>query len=237
MARFYLPPEAWSGAPALTGEEARHLSQVLRKKAGDSITVFDGRGQRATATVMHVSRDHVSLTLGETIPSPQPSPAITLAQAIPKGKNMDVIIQKAVEMGVSAIQPLVTSNTVVQPGEGKASKWRRIALEACKQCGQDTIPEIAEPLSFDKWIKDLPPQCLKVIASLSPGAESLKKILREIQPPLTITYMVGPEGDLTADETQISISQGFIPASLGNIVLRVETAALFGIAAIRYEFQ
>ncbi|MGL5018965.1 MAG: RsmE family RNA methyltransferase, partial [Luteolibacter sp.] len=92
MARFYLPPEAWQESPALTGDEARHLSQVLRMKPGDSVVVFDGHGRRASAEVLSVSRDRVPLKLGEILPSRAPLPAITLAQAIPKGKNMDLIV-------------------------------------------------------------------------------------------------------------------------------------------------
>src|SRR5688572_30627932 len=124
MARFYLPPDAWEN-PALTGDEARHLSQVLRMKVGDPVIVFDGKGRRAAAEVLEVSRDRVPLKVGDFLPSVAPLPAITLAQAIPKGKNMDLIVQKSVELGIAAIQPLVTRYTIVQPGEGKAEKWRR----------------------------------------------------------------------------------------------------------------
>jgi 16S rRNA (uracil1498-N3)-methyltransferase len=237
MARFFLPPDAWGGSPALTGDEARHLSQVLRGKAGERITVFDGRGRRAPATVLGVSKDRIPLDLGEQVTHQQTGPAIILAQAIPKGKNMDFIVQKAVELGVSAIQPLVTGNTVVQPGDGKSEKWRRVALEACKQCGQDTLPEIAEPLPFDRWIA--PPSGdgdLRIIASLADGSQPLKDILHENTAPSSVTYLVGPEGDFTPQETRTAMEHGFLPASLGGIVLRVETATLCGLAVLRYEY-
>ncbi|MBX3742292.1 MAG: 16S rRNA (uracil(1498)-N(3))-methyltransferase [Akkermansiaceae bacterium] len=237
MARFFLPPDAWGGSPALTGDEARHLSQVLRGKAGERITVFDGRGRRAAATVLGVSKDRVPLELGEPVVSPNSGASIILAQAIPKGKNMDFIVQKAVELGVTAIQPLVTGNTVVQPGDGKSEKWRRVALEACKQCGQDTLPEIAEPLPFDRWIA--PPSGdgdLRIIASLATGSQPLKDILRGNETPRSVTYLVGPEGDFTPQETRTAMDHGFLPASLGGIVLRVETATLCGLAVLRYEF-
>lgn len=238
MPRFYLPPEAWTTGPALTGDEARHLSQVLRTRAGETITVFDGLGRRANAKVLQVSRDRVPLELGEVLPPKVLKPRITLAQAIPKGKNMDLIVQKAVELGVSAIQPLVTANTIVQPGEGKSEKWRRVALEACKQCGQDTLPTVADPLPFGRWISAAAGSSdLKLFASLASGAQSFKKILRGNPAAESITFLVGPEGDFTAEETQCAIDQQFIPISLGDIVLRVETASIFGIAAMRYEFQ
>jgi 16S rRNA (uracil1498-N3)-methyltransferase len=238
MARFYLPPSAWLIEPTLSGDEARHLSQVLRIKPGDSVIVFDGHGRRASAEVLSVSRDRVPLKLGEILPSQAPLPAITLAQAIPKGKNMDLIVQKSVELGIAAIQPLVTRYTVVQPGDGKSEKWRRNALEACKQCGQDTLPEIAEPLAFDRWIAtqaDAPG--LKLIASLAPGARPFRSVLRDHPGTTQATLLVGPEGDFSAEETTAALAAGFMPISLGSIVLRVETATLFCLSALRYEFD
>lgn len=238
MARFYLPPEAWAADPALGGDEARHAAQVLRMKAGDEIVVFDGQGRRAAAEILSISRDRVALKLGEILPSRPPLPAITLAQAIPKGKNMDLIVQKSVELGIAAIQPLVTRFTVVQPGEAKAEKWRRNALEACKQCGQDTLPEIADPLTFDRWIESLPlAPGLKLIASLTSDATPLRKILRDHPETTHAILLVGPEGDFSAAETSAAIAAGFLPISLGSIVLRVETASLFALSALRYEFD
>ncbi len=238
MARFYLPPESWLVDPALTGDEARHLSQVLRTKAGETITVFDGCGRRAAAEVLSVSRDRVLLRIGEILLSKSPWPAITLAQAIPKGKNMDLIVQKSVELGVAAIQPLVTRYTVVQPGDGKSEKWRRNALEACKQCGQDTLPEIGEPLPFGRWISTQPDMPgLKLIASLAPGAQPLRKTLLQHPGTAVVTMLVGPEGDFSAEETTAALAAGFLPVSLGSIVLRVETATFFCISALRYQFE
>jgi 16S rRNA (uracil1498-N3)-methyltransferase len=161
-----------------------------------------------------------------------------LAQAIPKGKNMDFIVQKSVELGIAAIQPLVTRYTVVQPGDGKSEKWRRNALEACKQCGQDTLPEIAEPLTFDRWIgNQLKVPGLKIIASLAPGARPFRNVLRDHPATTAATLLVGPEGDFSAEETTAALAAGFIPVSLGSIVLRVETATLYCLSALRYEFD
>jgi 16S rRNA (uracil1498-N3)-methyltransferase len=241
MPRFHLPPAVWQTG-LLEGDEARHLSQVLRIKPGETITVFDGLGRRAEAEVLTVSRDQASLKLGESHTLPAPLPAITLAQAIPKGRNMDLIVQKAVELGIAAIQPLVTKNTVVQPGEGKSDKWRRNALEACKQCGQDTLPKIADPLPFDRWIASgagiLPAaHHLKIIASLASGAKPVRDVLRAHPGTNTATLLVGPEGDFTSEETTAALAAGFLPVSLGDIVLRVETATLFCLSALRYEFS
>lgn len=238
MARFYLPSAAWLSEPALTGDEARHLTQVLRMRTGDAVTVFDGRGRRASAEILSVSRDRVTLRLGEITVSRAPLPAITLAQAIPKGKNMDLIVQKSVELGIAAIQPLVTRHTVVQPGDGKSEKWRRNALEACKQCGQDTLPEIAEPIAFEKWIAErTETPGLKLIASLAPGARPFREILKNHPETTQAILLIGPEGDFSNEETNAAIQAGFQPISLGSIVLRVETATLFCLSALRYEFD
>lgn len=239
MARFYLAPDSWHEQPTLVGDEARHLSQVLRMKVGETLVVFDGLGRQANAEIITLSRDRVALKLGEVSATQLPQPHITLAQAIPKGKNMDLIVQKSVELGVAAIQPLVTRYTVVQPGDGKSEKWRRNALEACKQCGQDRLPDIAEPLAYDRWLKlQMDAPGLKLIASLADGARPLREILRS-RPTVAaeVTMLVGPEGDFSAGETAAALAAGFLPVSLGRIVLRVETATLFCISALRYELD
>lgn len=237
MARFFLPAAEWAEQPALTGDEARHLAQVLRMKVGERIVVFDGAGHRAAAEILSISRERVGLQLGEISVSLAPLPRITLAQAIPKGKNMDLIVQKAVELGIAKIQPLVTRFTVVQPGDGKAEKWQRNALEACKQCGQDALPEVAEPLAFSHWIETQAQQPgLKLIASLAPGARGLRTILHEHPDTTEATWLVGPEGDFSPEETAAALAAGFLPVSLGAIVLRVETATLHGLSALRYEY-
>lgn len=207
-------------------------------KPGETITVFDGHGRRAPAEILTVTRDHVPLKLGEPESPAPPLPAITLGQAIPKGKNMDLIVQKAVELGIAVIQPLVTRHTIVQPGDGKSEKWRRNALEACKQCGQDTLPEIADAMDFDRWIvTQAASPALKLIASLAPGARPLREILRTHPATHQATLLVGPEGDFSNNETAAALAAGFLPVSLGTIVLRVETATLFCLSALRYEFD
>ena len=243
MPRFFLPPAAWlatSAPPALTGDEARHLAQVLRSQRGASITVFDGEGRRAEATVLEVTRSRVTLTLGEVLPRAPLVPALTLAQAIPKGKTMDLIVQKAVELGLAAIHPLVTRHTIVHPGEGKAENWRRTALEACKQCGQDLLPDIPEALAFEPWIAaqsaSVATSELKLIASLAAAARPLRHVLQEHPGTARATLLVGPEGDFAADETSAALAAGFLPVSLGPIILRVETASIFCLSALRYEF-
>lgn len=204
------------------------------------VTVFDGTGRSAQARVLSTSRDSVSLKLVESVRKTAIRPAITLAQAIPKQKNMEWIVQKAVELGVAEIQPLVTAHTIVHPRESKADKWRRNALEACKQCGQDTLPIIHDPMPFDTWLATRGQESeasLNIIASLAPGALPMRTILQSHEPPATATLLIGPEGDFTAEETAAACSAGFHPASLGSMVLRVETAALYCLAVLRCHYD
>jgi len=238
--RFFLPPHAWSTDPALIGEEAKHCALVLRSSPGDIVEVFDGTGRCTRAKLLSVTKSRVALGL-EVCPSvPQVlAPQITLFQAIPKGKTMDLIVQKAVELGVAIIQPVLTRHTVVrlEPEEAqrKAEKWQRVALEACKQCGQNTLPEVRLPLPLHEALATASPASIRVLASLAPGARPLRDLLRG-ESPQSVDVLVGPEGDFSAEETAAALAAGFLAATLGSIVLRAETAAFFALGALRYEF-
>jgi len=238
MARFFLPPDAWGEEALLEGDEARHLGQVLRTGEGEQVRVFDGCGRSADAEILEVAKKAVRLHLKEARQAEAPRPSVVLAQAIPKGKTMDLIVQKAVELGVAEIQPLVTRHTVARPEARKAQKWQRVAMEACKQCGQDWLPEVREPCEYSAWLGDRQPVEgeLALIASLGEGARPIREVLREAGSPGRVVVLVGPEGDFCENETQSAVEDGFRPLSLGPLVLRVETASLCCLAGIRYEF-
>ena len=236
MHRAYLPPASWTENACLEGDEAKHLAQVLRVSSGDSVTVFDGLGNYAEASILSVSKQRIDLILGLAESKPAPLPEITLAQAIPKGKNMDWIVRKSVELGVSKIQPLLTRHTVVAPGDRKAEKWRRTALEACKQCACFTLPDIAEPLDFNPWIESTHPSELNIIASLAEDPRNFRETLATRPELESVTLLIGPEGDFSSQEIAAALSAGFVPVTFGDLVLRVETAALFGLSAIRHQY-
>ena len=236
MPRAYLPPSSWTETPFLEGDEAKHLSQVLRIQPGAVVTVFDGLGNYAQARVLSVSKQRVDLMLELAESAPTSLPDITLVQAIPKGKNMDWIVQKAVELGVSRIQPLVTRHTIVSPGGDKAEKWRRTALEACKQCGQFTIPIIEDPLPFAEWLANRPSADLEVIASLADNPRNFRETLRLLPDLESITLAIGPEGDFSPEEMTAALAAGFVPVTLGDLVLRVETATMYCLSAIRFHY-
>jgi 16S rRNA (uracil1498-N3)-methyltransferase len=239
MDRFFLPPENWPEAE-LRGEEAHHCARVMRKTAGDELEVFDGRGRWARAEVAGIESGAVRLDLGETGRDRVITPQVTLAVAIPKGKTMDLVVQKAVELGVARIRPLLTEHTVVKAGDAsrKRDKWQRVALEACKQCGQNLLPMVEGPCPLDEWLPQRSGDAAALIASLSGGAGSLRGVLRGFEPrPAQVELLVGPEGDFTPGEVAAAVESGFAPVSLGPLVLRVETAALFLLGALRYEFS
>ncbi len=237
MHRAYLPPAAWTETPHLAGSEAKHLAQVLRVQEGQIIEVFDGEGNRASAKIVRVSKSQIDLVLEVAESDTEATPRIILAQSVPKGRNMDLIIQKSVELGVAEIHPLITQNSVSTPAEEKVEKWQRIALEACKQCGQDTVPLISPPIAIEKYLEAYHRSDLNLIASLTPGAQKLPLVLDDDPPPRSATLLIGPEGDFSPRETSSAIKAGFIPVTLGPLVLRVETASIFSISAIRARFM
>src|SRR5438067_10007955 len=150
MHRFYIAPEDWNAdALVLRESEVHHARDVLRLEPGERVVVFNGRGHEITAVITKVTREEIQLRKLHQARVPPLRCEITLAQAIPKGKNMDLIVQKAVELGVAAIAPLLSERTVIQfeadEAAKKQAKWREIAIEAAKQCGQNWLPEISPP--------------------------------------------------------------------------------------------
>ena len=158
MHRFYLAPNEWSFA-TLAGSEAHHARSVLRLQPGDRVTVFDGHGREATAEIGALDSDSVQLRILQTAIVPPLRARITLAQAIPKGKNMDLIVQKAVEIGAAQIFPLLSARTVVQldaeSAVQKQTKWQTVALEAAKQCGQNWLPQVHTPRTPNEFFRQL----------------------------------------------------------------------------------
>ncbi len=241
MHRFYLPD---LGHLVLSSAEAHHAIHVLRLKAGDSVNVFDGRGHQAQCAVGEIRPDSVHLKLLSTASAPPLPCRLTLAQAVPK-KNMDLILQKSTELGVARILPLISDRTIVQLDDQdskKLDRWRSICLEACKQSGNDWLPELLPPQKARSFLEDLGTLQgefdLKLIASLQPDSRPLKTILAEVsplRPGASVLILVGPEGDFTPAEISLAKSSACRPLSLGPLVLRAETAALYSLSILRHE--
>jgi 16S rRNA (uracil1498-N3)-methyltransferase len=243
MHRFYLPVETWETA-TLSPDESHHCVNVLRLGAGDRVTVFDGAGREASAKIVMADAKAVALKLSAAVKAPSPPCAITLAQAVPKGKNMDLIVQKAVELGAAAVAPILSDRTVVQLGaaelEKKRAKWRETALEACKQCGQSRLPHVAVPCSPKEFLERADRSELMLIASLQPDSRPIKAVIGDFvgthsRLPRSATVLIGPEGDFTPAEIALAKSHGCLPITLGPIILRTETAAIYCLSVLAHE--
>ena len=169
-----------------------------------------------------------------------PSADIHLIQSIPKGGNMELIVQKAVELGISSIQPLITENTMARPEqmEKKLVKWQRIALEACKQCGQNYLPKIHPVAKFSDWITNASSNAeLNLVAALLPFSLPMHEVFSKNTPKTSASFLIGPEGDFSDNEYQQILATDYQPVSLGDIVLRVETATLYCLSVIKHELS
>jgi 16S rRNA (uracil1498-N3)-methyltransferase len=253
MHRFYITPETWNpDALVLTGSEVHHARDVLRLNPGMKAVLFNGEGREITAEVVEVGRDQVRLRkLHETQTAPLRC-RITLAQAIPKGKNMDLIVQKAVEIGAAEIFPLISERTIVgldaKDAAQKQIKWQQIAIEAAKQCGQNWLPQVQLPRKLKDFFSSVAAVSdrrsnqshLHLIGSLQSDAQHLKKILANYQSehgdrPTNVLMLIGPEGDFTPAELSLAKTHGCLPITLGPIILRVETAAIYCLSVLSYE--
>src|SRR3954468_11330472 len=245
MHRFYLPPSDWNpDALLLRDGEAHHARNVLRLEPGAKVVLFNGRGREITAEITSSTAREVALRKLHESSTPPLRCRITLAQAIPKGKNMDLIVQKAVEIGAAEIAPILSDRTVVRLDDesavSKQEKWQNVAIEAAKQCGQNWLPRVHTPQTMAQFFQQGGRFDLQLIGSLQSDARHLKEILAEIiaehgNRPRSVLMVVGPEGDFTPAELSLARSQGCRPITLGPIVLRVETAAIYCLSVLSYE--
>ena len=226
-----IPPHGIFDAPP---DAAHHLAHVLRLAEGDVLVVFDGRGLEYPAVVERIGKSGVTLRVSNPSPVDRESPlAVTLAQGISSGERMDYTVQKAVELGVYAIQPLATERSVVRLNAERAAKrvahWQAIAVAACEQSGRNRVPEVLPVAPVTGWLAHVPADALRL--TLSPGAAST---LHELdRPSASIQLLVGPEGGLSPREREDAHAAGFTPLKLGPRVLRTETAALAAMAAMQ----
>ncbi|HJV85456.1 MAG TPA: 16S rRNA (uracil(1498)-N(3))-methyltransferase [Noviherbaspirillum sp.] len=234
MPRFFCPFPLTVGAIVTLPEHVSHHIHVLRLAAGDTITLFNGDGGEYVATLSAPDRKRASAEVKTFSPRDVELPyAITLAQALPEGSKMDWIIEKAVELGAAAIQPLAARRCVVRLSAERAAKkkehWEGIIVSASEQCGRNRLASLCEPVEFDEWIRQ---QNLHRRILLSPrGEQSLSDWARH-HPPQAVTLLIGPEGGFTDEEEAAAIAQGVLPLSMGARVLRTETAGLAALAAL-----
>ena len=233
--RIYLP-EMTADADTITmgDSAARHLVRVLRLRAGDEFSVFDGRGTERRACLLKTGKKEAIAELHETIEVHAESPLkVTLLQGICRGERMDYVIQKATELGVSTIRPVVMARCVVKPDPSRTEKrlahWTSVAASACEQCGRAVVPEVTAPVAFGDAIAETDQQDMKVL--MDPGTGHPPG---ELSPaPDGVTVIVGPEGGMEQGEIAAASDAGFSATRLGPRVMRTETAAVAILAVLQ----
>lgn len=241
---FCRPAGAEPAEIILSPEESHHLVSVNRARPGDPVIAFDGRGAEWVCELIEARKNGARLRVRDTRRVPPLPWQITLGQALPKGTGMDAIVRKATEIGAARIVPLSSDRSQVhlegERSEKKIEKWQNAALEAAKQCGNPFVPEIAALESAADFMNATQAYDLRLIASLAPGAKSLKSALAAYRaahgtPPQKVVWLIGPEGDFSPAEMNLSLKAGFEPITLGPMVLRCETAAVYALSILSYE--
>jgi 16S rRNA (uracil1498-N3)-methyltransferase len=223
--RFFCAGVAGDGCVVLEGDEARHLARVRRVAAGETVELFDGRGFATRAEVVAVGRDRVELRpVGAPLPDRAPLLQVSLATAVPKGERFDWLIEKATELGVQRLVPIVTQRSVVDPRPAKLERLRRAVIEACKQCGRNHLMTIEPPRHWTDLLTE-PADGLRLLAH--PEGLPLASWPRPGRD-RTAWLAVGPEGGFTEEEVAAARAAGWVVVGLGPSLLRIETAGIVG---------
>ena len=230
MPRFFVP-EIGSDKVQITGEDARHMAKSLRLSVGDEIVLCDGKGWDYQGTIETLDDEvAIRITSREETKS-EPRAKVTLFQALPKGDKMELIIQKSVELGVNEIVPVLTSRCISRPDpksmKKKIERYNKIALEAAKQSGRGMIPKVTELLTLEQAVKRLPQ---KSIVFYENGGQRLKELVDEQT--LHLGVFVGSEGGFSMEEIEFLGRYQVLPATLGERILRCETAPICGLSVI-----
>ena len=222
--RFFITAQPAGDRAVLEGDEARHLTRVLRAKVGDTVSLFDGRGREWPARVAAIGRDRVELDAAEPAIDPRPAGIpVTLAVALPKGDRQKWMVEKLTELGAARLIPLETTRGVAEATASAQARLERVVIEACKQCGRNTLMEIAAGRPLDRLLAEVPAGVCVVIAH--PGGRPLDAATM-LPTATAMIALVGPEGGFTDEELCIADRAGVIRISLGPHILRVETAAI-----------
>jgi 16S rRNA (uracil1498-N3)-methyltransferase len=247
MHRFYVEPSQ-SGEKSIevSEREFHHATHVLRLKEGERVVALDGQGAELSCTIESITKRALTLRVYQrNAVAPLPY-QVTLVQAIPKGKTMELIVQKAAELGVWRVVPIMAERTVAhldeENTETKVEKWNWIAIDSIKQCGSTWLPKISEPLKPSQYLAQAERTELTLIATLQPDAKHPRIYLRDFvsekgRKPKSISVWVGPEGDFTPAEINAIRAAGAVPISLGQLILRSETAAFYCMSVLNYEMQ
>lgn len=241
MNRFYIPPEKINNHEVFfSGEQTKHIRNVLRLKVSDIITVFDGLGNEYEVFIDKIDKTVSGKINKKTKYEDRPKIKITLLQGLAKGDKMDFVIQKCTEIGVTKFVPVITERTIVKleqaAGQKKIERWQKIAIAATEQCGGLYIPEISPVMTFDQALVSLKNFDFKLIPWEKEKSRSIKTILKKAAAK-DIAVFIGPEGGFSEDEIEQAKNAEVIPVTLGPRILRSETAGLVVAALIVYELN
>jgi 16S rRNA (uracil1498-N3)-methyltransferase len=221
--RFFAESPITGDRAALSGDEARHLSAVMRAKLGDQVVLFDGSGAEFTARITALRKRTVDLAIIERREISRELPvSLTLAVALPKGDRQKWLVEKATELGVTRVVPLITERGVAQPTDSALDRLRRAVIEASKQCGRNLLLQIATPANAPDYFSTAPTDAFRLLAD--PSGQSVASI--NVANNSLIHAAIGPEGGFTPAELFSATAAGWQPISLGSRILRVETAAV-----------
>ncbi len=240
LPRFFISPDQVDGNRiAISGEDVRHIGAVLRMKPGDQLSFADGTGNEYTVRVLEAGHAEIRTEIVNQSKREPASSRITLGQGLPKSDKMDWIAQKATELGVSAIVPLITERTIVKvrDEEKRISRWQKICREAAMQSNRLDIPKIESIRHYDDFVGTLAPDPgTLLLFPWEEGTEPIRNVLREHQGMRQIVVLIGPEGGFSQAEAESARKRGFRLVSLGRNILRTETAAVAALSMISYEY-
>ena len=245
MHRFFVE-NSQSNLLTLSERESHHATNVLRVKQGERVVVLDGKGGEILCEVENPTARKITLKVLQRTTIPPLPYQLVLVQALPKGKAMDLIVQKAAELGAYRIVPLISERSVTQIEEenaaAKVEKWDAIAIDAIKQCGSTWLPRIEPPCSPQAFIAKGERFDLALVATLQNDRKHPREYIRNHLAergglPKSIAVWVGPEGDFTPAEINAIRASGALPITLGELILRSETAAIFCLSVLNYELQ
>ena len=240
MPRFHCPGALQTGTTLmLPAGAARHV-QVLRLQPGDAITLFNGEGGEYAASVERMGRSDVSVMVGEHAALEREAPrAVHLALGMPANERMDWLVEKATELGVASIQPLITAHGVLRLSGERADKkrahWEAVAIAACEQCGRNRVPTVHPVQGFSKWLEQEASGARRLVLSLAGGTLGIAGLAAALPVAEDVLVLSGPEGGLSQSEDQQARAAGFAAATLGARVLRAETAALAALVLLAGE--
>lgn len=241
MPRIFLPFTETSGSILITGEKAKYLATVLRCKEGEDLMIFDGKGASLKTIIRRITKKDIVAEVVEVMEGTEKTlPAVTLIQGLLKGEKMDLVIQKTTELGIGKIAPVITERSQLRETR-KLDRWKKIAEEAARQCGRSDVPDISEPLSFNElFTEKTMPDTLSLLF-WEKGGLPLKEALLSKTPSQSpasalqpVNILIGPEGGFSAREVELAKGHGCIVTSLGERILRAETAAISAVTLVQF---